>query len=145
MLAFDRPDPRYRYTDRWGAYAFVLEPGRGLFLVETPDGWELPGGGIEAGESPVQALEREIWEETGHRLRTARPFVTVRQIWTRPDKGTFFNKICTVFLASVEGPLQAPLEADHRPFWTDPAATRGRMAETYKAWVIERALEVQRV
>jgi 8-oxo-dGTP diphosphatase len=27
--------------------------------------WEIPGGHVEKGETPTQAAERELWEETG--------------------------------------------------------------------------------
>ncbi len=30
-------------------------------------GWEIPAGKIDAGETPAQAIERELMEETGHR------------------------------------------------------------------------------
>ena len=34
--------------------------------------WTLPGGGIEAGESPAEAAVREVWEETGLRVKAMR-------------------------------------------------------------------------
>ena len=34
--------------------------------------WVLPGGHMEAGESLAESCEREVWEETGLRVRAAR-------------------------------------------------------------------------
>lgn len=41
------------------------ETGRLLFLQEREGGWDLPGGRMEHGESPLQALARECREEIG--------------------------------------------------------------------------------
>ncbi len=41
------------------------DAGRVLLLQEKDGSWELPGGGLEHGENPRQALSREIVEETG--------------------------------------------------------------------------------
>ena len=34
-------------------------------------GWDIPGGHLEVGESPEEALHREVWEETGAQLANA--------------------------------------------------------------------------
>lgn len=40
--------------------------GRILLMRRSDDGqWDLPGGAIDPGEAPAQALVREVWEETG--------------------------------------------------------------------------------
>ncbi len=51
------------------AFALVQRDGRYLVLQRAQEPyigrWDLPGGFVEAGESPADAVRREILEETG--------------------------------------------------------------------------------
>lgn len=65
-----RPAVRFR---RVAAYAIVRDGDRVLMtqLAEAtpaPGAWTLPGGGVDPGESPLDAVLREVHEETAHRL-----------------------------------------------------------------------------
>ena len=44
-----------------------------LLVKERTDGrWTLPGGWADVGESPAQATEREVYEESGYRVRVVK-------------------------------------------------------------------------
>jgi len=55
---------------RFGSYGVIIRCGK-ILLTQKKNGpyqrlWGLPGGAIEFGESPENALKREILEETAH-------------------------------------------------------------------------------
>ena len=56
--------------------------------------WVLPGGGIEAEESPEQALIREIYEETGYHVQICRKCAEYEPINTLASFTTVF--ICRI-------------------------------------------------
>jgi 8-oxo-dGTP diphosphatase len=62
------PDSFFRVTVK-GVY---IQDGKILLIKESgklSGRWELPGGGLDFGESIKEGLEREIKEETGLKLR----------------------------------------------------------------------------
>ena len=53
--------------------ALIRDSKGAILLQEKADGsWSLPAGAIEPGESPVEALNREVLEETGFRLEASK-------------------------------------------------------------------------
>jgi ADP-ribose pyrophosphatase YjhB (NUDIX family) len=43
-----------------------------ILLVREPDGWSLPGGWADVGETPAEAVTRELLEESGYSTRAVR-------------------------------------------------------------------------
>lgn len=62
------PDPSERFATPRVAAGVVFRDSEGRVLLVKPtykDGWELPGGYAEVGESPKAAAVREVGEELG--------------------------------------------------------------------------------
>jgi 8-oxo-dGTP pyrophosphatase MutT (NUDIX family) len=69
-----RPVTTFPHQISPGASAFVLNDKGELLLQKRSDNghWCMPGGRMDPGESIAQTCVREVWEETGLRVRVKR-------------------------------------------------------------------------
>ena len=120
--------PGQRYRRRPGVYAVLL---RGDSILTTfqqapvPE-FQLPGGGIDAGEHPVAALHREVIEETGWKIGAVRRIGAFRRFTYMPEYDLWAEKLCAVYLARPILRLGPPSEAGHTAVWlpVDEAVAR---------------------
>lgn len=116
MRRFGKPQLlNQRYENRPGAYGIILAPG-GLLVtrenLEEPE-WQLPGGGIDPGETPLQALHREVMEEAGTRIQPLCRLGAYQRYTFMPEYDMWARKVCHIYLCKAGRTVSPPLEAHH--------------------------------
>jgi 8-oxo-dGTP diphosphatase len=106
------------YDTRLAAYAAVVDQDQRLLLTwwngeghGTPC-WSMPGGGVEFEESLVEAVEREVLEETGYVVSVGSPIAA--HSFTDPSGGRGgrpYKSVRIVFAATIVGGSLGTLEA----------------------------------
>ena len=121
-----RPDRTY--ATRPGAYAVIRRGGDVLLTEQADPGPEiqLPGGGMDPGESPLAALHRECLEETGWRIAIERRLGAFQRFVYMPEYDLWARKVCHVFLARPTLRRGEPAEPGHRALWA-PLALAARL------------------
>jgi 8-oxo-dGTP diphosphatase len=85
----------------------VFVQRRGPDRAFLPNGWDLVGGHVEAGESLLEALRREVHEETGWRVVGEPQLAFVGDWRTDPDDPSTARREFD-FLVDVDGDLLRP-------------------------------------
>lgn len=140
--------------DRDGEVLFALRRGDGrLWLqrkIDYPaDVYRIPGGGIDRGEDPHAAFERELYEETGADGARAVPACTIRYRGPGGAPLAFYTRLYVVELEDHEpAPVDSdegiedyvPVAPEDLPRWADRLESlRGRM----RPWGVFRAAAIR--
>jgi 8-oxo-dGTP diphosphatase len=134
---FGAPPADAPYVLRPSAYALVEDGDGRVAVVRSVDGVFLPGGGIEAGETPQEAIRREGLEECGLLLRPgAWSLRAVQFAYSRSEAG-HFEKRSTFIEASIEGLDGSRIQADHELIWASPLEAARLLAHASHAWAID--------
>ena len=88
----------------------MVRDGRILLVRERTDGrWCLPGGWADVGESPSEMVVREVWEESGFRVRAVRLIGVYDANHDRVEL-QFFHAYKLVFYCEIVGGDARPSE-----------------------------------
>jgi len=113
----------------------IIEVGDRIVLVRRrhpPEGWAIPGGFVEAGETVESAAVREALEETGLPVR----LTALLGVYSDPARDPRFHTVSTVYVGRAEGSpeggddaaearlfsehdLPSPIAFDHAKILTD--------------------------
>ena len=132
--------PGLECRDRPSAYGVALREGLiALVFVTLPDRepfFDLPGGGIDPGESETDALIREFGEETGLVVRTGRLITRADQFMISADNEPF-NSRGAIFEVEIEDEdPDLKVEHNHQTVWLDPRAAVIALRHDSHAWAV---------
>lgn len=130
---------------RAGAFGVIFDADRRVLLCHRRDmdAWNLPGGGVEPGETPWDAVTREVREEVG--LETE--IVRLTGLYWKPDtEELVFNFECRI-VGGALGPSDESDGAAYYAFADLPPNTAPKQVERIADALAGRpvpALRVQR-
>ena len=123
---------------RPSAYGVVEDVEGRLAVVCTTQGNFLPGGCIEAGETPEETIKRETLEECGLLVRLGAWTLRAVQFAYSVSESTHFEKRSIFIEGTVEYPFKKAFEADHELVWIKPATAAGILSHPSHSWAVEQ-------
>jgi 8-oxo-dGTP diphosphatase len=142
---FGRPQPGREYPDRPAAFGVVDRDGRIALVQVKKEGqapfYDLPGGAVDPGETPAEAVVREFAEEAGLIVEAAEAFAEADQ-YVVNSAGEAFNNRCTFFsLKLVREEAARKVEADHELVWMPPHPAQAELRHEAHAWAVHILLQ----
>lgn len=137
---FGTPEHGRDYPDRPAAFVIVERDGLiATVRVELTSGrvrLDLPGGGIDPGETAAQAAARECGEEAGLRVSVGEPFERADHYFVN-EKDSAVNTRGTFFVGRLESEDPTlKIEDDHALVWMDPYDAVRSLHRDAHAWAV---------
>lgn len=125
------------YKKRPGAYAIIVNKNDNKVGIVTDDtGYFYLGGGIEEGETKLEALKRELIEESGYTITNIQEFDSVGSFIFAEEHG-YLEVIANVYIAEFDEKVTEPIEKDHVVLWVNAKDYVGKMCREWQEYILK--------
>jgi 8-oxo-dGTP diphosphatase len=145
---FGQPEPGRDYPDRPAAFAIIENHGK-IALVRVTFGngggrTDLPGGGLDPGETPQNAAARECGEEAGLVVEVGDLVMEADHFFVN-EKGESRNTRGRFYAATLvrEDPSRK-IEDDHELIWAEPYEALRQLDRESHVWAVAAWLRRKR-
>lgn len=134
-----RVAPHYR--ERVGAYIVGCDEEGRAGLVKTPRLLLLLGGGVEEGETDVQAISREALEECGVEVEVGELGAIAEKYVFHAGLGEHVHFIARVYTGKILSQIAEPTEKHHKLVYMHKEEAQKKMFFDHQAWALGVVLE----
>jgi 8-oxo-dGTP diphosphatase len=129
--------PEANYVLRPGGYLVITNSQSQIAVVSTPQGFFLPGGGQESGESPTSRC-KEALEECGLRVYIKGELGAADELVFSAQEGKYYRKRCVFFIAELIGHKERR-ETDHDLVWMSSEDAICQLHHQSQTWAVMQA------
>lgn len=138
MIRIGKKIEGLKYTKRLASYVIIEnEQNKDVAIAKADEDWFFLGGGIEEGETELEALKREVIEEAGYSIKDIKYFDKITA-WADGGKRGPLDVTATFYTAKFDKKIAEPIEKDHKVFWLDANKCKEKLFHEYQRYILEK-------
>lgn len=131
------------YTKREGAYAIIEREDNKIAIATADNDLFFLGGGIEQGENEIEALKRELIEESGYSIKDIKYFDKLTAYADGGERGPL-DVTATFYTAKFDKKVTEPIEKDHKVLWVDPKEYVKKLYHEYQRYILKEYIKIKK-
>lgn len=141
MKYVGKKEENIEYRKRPGSYSIMIRKEDNKIGIVT-DGYDYfyLGGGIENKETQIEALNREMIEESGYTIKNVKKFDEVGSYIFAEEKG-YLEVLAYVYISEFDTKIAEPNEKDHKVLWVNPNDYVGKMCREWQEYILKEYIE----
>lgn len=133
-----------QYRKRIGSYAIIEhKEDSKVAIANVEEDYFFFGGGVEEGETEIDALKREMLEETGYDIKNIQYFDKVTS-WADCGNRGLLDITATFYIAEFDKKVVEPIEKDHKILWVDAMEYKDKLLTEYQRYILEKYTQLKK-